>query len=127
MRHLFCGLRSVLRGRLQLAPTLWQEPLHGALIPREICEMPGIVPAPLEREQLLRERALSAADVRLLAFCPRGMLDDLPEFWTVLRVGPGQVLPLDAEALDEQERYLRKDVPVLAGGWCWRGAGAGGY
>lgn len=50
-----------------------------------------------ERDLLATERTLvsagSEAEVRLVAFWPRAKLGKIPDFWRVLRVGPGLAIP----------------------------------
>lgn len=78
-----------------------------------------------ERDLLATERALALAaggwphQVRLVAFCPRGMLGNLPAFWTVLQVGPGVAMPVavdqtPGEDLSVTTGDLDPAVPVAA-------------
>jgi hypothetical protein len=76
-----------------------------------------------ERDLLATERARAGAgwphEVRLVAFCPREMLDRLPAFWRVIEVGPPIRLPrLDDPAPGEDlcttQGDLDPSVPVAA-------------
>lgn len=85
--------------------------------------LPGIHFSQHERDLLATERALAGAgwphEVRLVAFCPRGMLGAMPEFWRVLRVGPAVALPeglavTPGEDLCKLAGGLKPTVPVAA-------------
>jgi hypothetical protein len=77
-----------------------------------------------EHDLLATERALASNggwpnDVRLVAYCPRAMLNRLPSFWRVILVGPPLALPeLNAPAPGEDLRARQGDldpqVPVAA-------------
>jgi hypothetical protein len=85
--------------------------------------LPGVHYSRHERDLLATERALAGGgwphEVRLVAFCPRSMLDQLPAFWRVIEVGPPVVLPrLDdptpGEDLCATQGDLDPRVPVAA-------------
>ncbi len=86
--------------------------------------LPGVRFSRHERDLLATERAQATAggwphDVRLVAFCPVGMLDRLPEFWRVLEIGPAVALapavaPRPGEDLRATEGDLDPAVPVVA-------------
>lgn len=78
-----------------------------------------------ERDLLATERQMAVAaggwphSVRLVAFCPRGMLGHLPEFWQVLQVGPAVAMPVavdpsPGEDLSATTGDLDPAVPVAA-------------
>lgn len=76
-----------------------------------------------ERDLLATERARAGAgwphEVRLVAFCPRAMLDALPPFWEVLQIGPGLALPDitaadDGQDLAQTEGDLAPHLPLIA-------------
>jgi hypothetical protein len=85
--------------------------------------LPGVHYSRHERDLLATERALAGGgwphEVRLVAFCPRSMLDRFPSFWRVIEVGPPVLLPrLDrpasGENLCETHGDLDPRVPVAA-------------
>jgi hypothetical protein len=86
--------------------------------------LPGTYFSRHERDLLATERALAANggwphEVRLVAFCPRRMLDRMPVFWRVVAVGPPLTLPeLDPPAAGTNLRAVAGDldprVPVAA-------------
>ena len=85
--------------------------------------LPGVHYSRHERDLLATERALAGGgwphEVRLVAFCPRSMLDRLPAFWRVIEVGPPVLLPQLAdpapgEDLCATQGDLDPRVPVAA-------------
>jgi hypothetical protein len=85
--------------------------------------LPGVHFSRHERDLLETERAAADGgwphEVRLVAFCPRAMLDRLPAFWRVIEVGPPMQLPVQGDpAPGEDLRATLGDldprVPVAA-------------
>lgn len=86
--------------------------------------LPGIRFSRHERDLLVTERAMADGggwphEVRLVAFCPRGQLGSLPDFWRVIEIGPPVALPVSdaarpGENLCVTEGDLDPAVPVAA-------------
>ncbi|WP_309664056.1 S8 family serine peptidase [Tabrizicola sp.] len=86
--------------------------------------LPGARFSAHERDLLATERALAGTadwphEVRLVAFCPRSVLNAVPPFWHVLDVGPSVALPDAAPDETGQNLLLTKgdlarDVPLVA-------------
>lgn len=85
--------------------------------------LPGVHFSRHERDLLATERAAADGgwphEVRLVAFCPRAMLAQFPDFWRVIEVGPPVILPgLAVPAAGRDLRLTQGDldpgVPVAA-------------
>jgi hypothetical protein len=69
--------------------------------------LPGVLYSRHERDLLATERATAGDgwphEVRLVAFCPRPMLERLPAFWRVIEVGPPVALAPAGEPPEGQD------------------------
>jgi hypothetical protein len=113
-RPVFAALKPLASGAMSLVETI-----------DATLALPGVRFSRHERDHLATDRAMVNGgggwpfEVRLVAFCHRSVLDDVPPFWDVIEVGPPLALPLaDVPAIGQDLRQTLGDldpaVPVAA-------------